>query len=811
MPVCQICGQSLKVINANHLRQHGITLEQYIVKYGDPNKAALGSRRPSTSVQAVKLLADQKEKKAKSRMLTAPQERSLDDLYKLEETIVVPRNFYWVDQNNPEILDLVIELIKEYGEVSVDTETTGLDVFRDELTHLVLTPSDPGRNYNIVIPLYHVDREDKVLPNLLPRDYVVSKVKPILEDERIRTNWFNLYYDWFMVKQLGIRVANIVPERYRPRFDGRRMIQPTWDKAIDKWDGGWDGYIAAHILMENEPSYRLKDLYAKYLHKSEPNEEIRALGVESFEELFNKIKFFRVPKKVATCYACKDGHITRRLKEFQKPYIDSVGSLDRILYTIEFPQIEPLCEMREHGIAVNLETAKKIGVELGKKRDEALAKVYAEVGQINLNSPKQVAHAFYDELGLPDLNKGTKRERSTRAEVLEELAELGYDVAQNLVDYRKMDKLITSFIDPIEQMLGPDGRIHSKFNQNGTKTGRYSSSEPNMQQMPNRYGIVRTMITADPGEVLIGGDFSQIEPRLMAHTCEDEAMVQAYRDDKDLYSVMASRIFSFIAEKLAGELNSRLGSLDMEDPVHGLSPIRQQLFKDEFVYLDGGKFKPKPLTPDDCVDGTLYRKVMKTLMLAMGYGMTDFGLARRLKIDEAEAHSIFSDFYDSFLKLKLSIEAAKRFAFREGYVETAWGRKRRIDDVWSDQRWIRRKAERKVFNSIIQGGAADMMKIAMLLVWYDPRLKDLGFKMRLTVHDELIGSVPKQNAFKAAQLMIEDMIGCAELLVPLKVDAEIYLTGEWNADSASVKFKNGKPVLIYKDQEVNPRDLGLAD
>lgn len=813
MPVCQICDQSLKIINANHLNQHGLTLAQYTEKYGDPNKATLGSRRPSTNVQAVKLLVDQKEKKAKTGAggLTAPQGRSLEDLYTLEKSIIVPKTFYWVDQNNPEILDRVIELTKEYGKVAVDTETTGLDPFRDKLTHVILTPFDPGRNYNIVIPLYHVDREEKVLPDLLPRDYVRNKLKPLLEDPKIRTSWFLLYFDWLMLNQLDIEVANIVPEHYLPRFDGKRMIHPNWDKAIDKWDGGWDSAPTQHILNENEESFKLKDLYRKYKHEAEPNPEIKALGVETFEELFNTIKFFRVPKNVATCYACKDGYMTRGMEEFQRPWVDSVGSLDRVLYTIEFPQIIPLCKMRREGVGVNLETAKVVGAKLEIGRDEALGKLQAEIGKgVNLNSPQQVAHAFFDVLGIPDMNAGTKIARTTKASAMEELAELGYDVCQNLIDYRKMDKLIESFITNLEDVLGPDGRIHSQFNQNGTRTGRYSSSKPNMQQMPNRYGVVRTMIEADPGEVLIGADFGQIEPRLMAHTCGDEAMIGAYVEDKDLYAMMAAKIFTFIAEKTAQDLNERLNLLDLNDPVHGLAPLRQQLYKDSFVFWNGTLFNFKPLKTEDCEDNTLYRKVMKTLMLAMGYGMTGYGLAKRLKISEDEANGIFSDFYLAFPKLKKAIDRAKVFATKEGYVQTLYGRKRRIEDIWAEARWVRHKAERKLFNSEIQGGAADIMKIAMILVAYDPRLLTLGYRTLLSIHDELVGASSRKNAFQVMKYLVEDMVGCVSLIVPLKVDIEIYLDGKWNSDIVSAKFKKGKWVLKHKDAEVTPEELGIA-
>lgn len=459
MPTCQICGRDLKIINSNHLNQHGMSLQEYIEKYGDPNKTTIGGPRRSTSATSVaKKISDKPT-------MSARQLVTLDELYEKEKTIIVPETFTWVDQSNPEILDEVIYAALDSGEVAVDTETTGLDPFTDKVTHIILTPYDKERKFNILIPLYSVDREDRVIPGLLPTDYVVSKLKPLLEDPRMRTSWFNLYFDYLMLKNsLGINVANICPDRFLPKLVNGHMKNYDWDPVVDKWDGGWDGSIAAKILNENEESFKLKDLYGKYLLSSEPNPDIKALGADTFEEQFGDIRFFRVPKKVATCYGCKDGYLTRRMEEFQKPYIESTGRLSNVLYTIEYPLVKPLAEMRHKGIYLSLEKAKEVGVEIEKKRGEALEKVVEVIGNINLNSPKQVAHALFVEQGLPDLQKG-----STKASVLEDLADLGYDVAQNLIDYKKMDKLKGSFIDPAADFISPDGKVHCLFNQNGTK------------------------------------------------------------------------------------------------------------------------------------------------------------------------------------------------------------------------------------------------------------------------------------------------------------------------------------------------------
>lgn len=501
MPICRECNREFKVLNSNHLAQHGLTLQDYINKYGeDPNKSSLGGSRMKASASSVV----KKTKEKSENELSTKQTRTIEDLFELENTVVIPENFQWVDETNKEILDKAIDLIYEYGEVSVDTETTGLDPFSDRITHVILTTHDPERKYNLLIPLYHEDREGHLMPNLLQTDYVVSKIKPILEDPNIRTDWFNLYFDGVMLfTSFGIKVANIVPEKYLPKLVNGRMTYRRWDPAVDKWTGGWDSSPTAHILNENEPSNKLKDLYAKYVFKSETDPAIQALGFETFEEQFGNIRFYRVPKKVATAYGAKDGYITRRMREFQEPYVNSTGDLANILYTIEFPLIKPLYEMRIEGIRANLDTAKKIGDELEIKRAGALEKVRAVVGDINLNSPKQVSHALYDELGLPDLDKG-----STKSAVLEELADLGYDVASDLISYKKAEKLKSSFIDTAPDMLLKDGKVHCIFNALGARTGRFSCSHPNLQQVPAKFGVIRTMFEAEPGDLLLGADLS---------------------------------------------------------------------------------------------------------------------------------------------------------------------------------------------------------------------------------------------------------------------------------------------------------------
>lgn len=282
-------------------------------------------------------------------------------------------------------------------------------------------------------------------------------------------------------------------------------------------------------------------------------------------------------------------------------------------------------------------------------------------------------------------------------------------------------------------------------------------------------------------------------------------MIETYKQGQDLYAMMASKVFTLLADRTAKLLNDRhedrgpITKSDLEDLTHGLAPIKQQLVEDGFIFISSDKqsFMSRALTPEDCYDGTKYRKTMKTLLLGMTYGMSEFGLAARLRISEEDAKDIIDDFYKAFPQLRNTMIELKKSATKTGYVETPWGRKRRIPDVWAEEKWIRRKAERQLFNSVIQGGAADITKRAMANIFYDPRLEALGFETLLSIHDEVIGQSPVDTAYEASVLMVDDMVSSVELKVPMKVDAELYYTGEWNGDSVSVK--GGTPIY---DKEV---------
>jgi DNA polymerase-1 len=685
-------------------------LDEYVKIYGNPNSSS--SIKPVT------------DKIKNPKKMSYRNVRTIDEIYGLEKTIVVPKKFTRVMARDEHLLDEIARMAKFYKIIDIDTETTGLDPFQDKITDVIITIGEEETySHNYFIPMTHVDKMDALIPGQLSVVRIKSWIEPILRDPSIGKGFFNAYFDCMMFwGDWGLEVENIA----------------------------WDGHPASHVLNENERSRKLKDLYGKYLAEKETDPEIKALGVETYEEQFGKIRFYRVPLNVATCYGAKDGYMTRKLREFQKPYIDSIDRLANVYYNIELPLIPVLIDMRKEGIPLDLDRADELAEELTEYNEELKSVLDTTLGEINLNSPKQLSAKLFDELRLPDLYN-----RSTKKDALQDLADMGHPVAETILDYRANNKLLTTYLEKSPKMVSPrTGKVHCSFNAVGARTGRFSSSNPNLQNIPRKNKKIRTMFTAKPGHVLISADYSQIEPRILAHCSQDPTMLAAYRNGEDLYSSMAAEIYSEI---------------------------------------EGTR-----LTPEDCGEGTKYRTNMKTILLGIMYDMTEVGLSRKLAIDKVDALRIIDSFYERFPGVARHIKDLKRFCKQKGYVETLYGRKRRIPDIYSEIFWIRKKAARTVLNSEIQGTAADIMKLSMLEVWKDHRFNELLGYLLLTVHDENIAGAPVETGIEAAKRLVIDMEKVWELDVPIEVDAEIFYDRRWYGKSVFLKERDGV-WLIEKD------------
>lgn len=687
---------------------------------------------------------------------------------------------------------------RKIGRIAIDTETTGLDPIDDKIVGFAAYA--PGLNA-IYVPMYHTTIDDERLPDQLDIEVVGSELMK-LTDEFLE--FHNAKFD--------IRVI------------GRKF--GVWLKP------GWCSNLAGNFLNENEP-HQLKVLWSKYVAHQKG-------AAATFSELFDGIPFNYIPIELAALYAAGDPKMTSELTDFQMPYLTPGNELclkagleeaALLLRETEIPLIEVIAEMEDEGVALDLNKANKLSLDYNaqlKEADEAFEKIVQSLdlsklsddkrgklsSPVNPGSPVQVAILLYDVLGADTISG-----RSTNEETLEALRSNSDKRVKKFIDAllerRGLSKLIGTYIDKMpaiaknvqkvnrlptgeecEEML--IGFIHASFNQYGAKTGRFSSSDPNLQNIPAKNKDIRKMFIAKPGHVLIGADYSQQEPRTLAHVSGDENMIQAYKDGKDLYSWIASVVYTV--------------------PYDECQEVRS----------DGSR---NPA-------GKKLRNNMKEIVLGLMYDRQAASIAEKLGISKKEAEELFNLFFDSFPKIKTTIAHWKAHAKRHGFVFTVWGRKRRLPDIQlpefefmrmtpelvgkyggdmvdmdaitfealSDMYWRKLKAawgnkakfalkreandkgiwivdngakiadaERQCLNSVIQGSSADMTKRAMLALFRNKRLRELGFRILLQVHDELIGQAPDEHALECSEIMCRIMIEVAaeRVVVPMKVDAEI--------------------------------------
>lgn len=582
-------------------------------------------------------------------------------------------------------LESVIEDLRNEPIIAVDTETTGVDVYADHIVGVSLTL--PTKDYHVYIPCGHVEGEQ------LTRDYVLAKLKPIMEDESIGKVLHNAKFDIHMLLRYDVFLAGL---RH-------------------------DTMVAMHLLNENEPSLALKNLATKYL--KEPS--------DTFSELFGKnAAFAEVPLDVALVYAAKDTDITWRLYQFQRKHLEKQPKLLRQYEKVENPTIYVSIEMERAGFVVDLVFAKELNVKLTNELVEIEKGLREHFGdELNFNSPVQLSALFFDQLKL-DKKLPPNYKKSTDVKTLKLLAK-HHPGIELLLQYREKTKLLGTYIDALPKMVKADGRIHGNFNQSGTVTGRFSSNNPNLQNQPK---YARKLFVAPPGQVILAGDFSQQEPRLLAHFTNEDVLLTAYRDGRDLYTSAAAELFG--------------------------------------------------LPESECGDGSKYRKMMKTGILAVMYGTGTKTLAGQLGISEAEAESFIENFYVKYPKVKAWIDGNVQFARKHGYVEMLGGRKRRLPDIKSKDRWERLRNERQCTNAIVQGSAAIQTKLTMIALQKLCRKK--GWTMAFSVHDEIAVYAPETIAYEDVKEFEEVMINTVKIAVPNKTDIEIsrrwgngYTVDEW--------------------------------
>lgn len=449
-----------------------------------------------------------------------------------------------------------------------------------------------------------------------------------------------------------------------------------------------DLMIAAYLLDPARTTYRLEDLIRVYL--SETNEPLQPL---------------------------------QAIARLREPLCQELRKADMVeLYrNVESPLIEVLAEMELVGVAVNAQILREMSRELTQRIDELASEIYGLAGtEFNINSPRQLGEILFDRLGLPRTKK-TKTGYSTDAEVLESLADQ-HDIVAKLLEYRQLVKLRSTYVDGLKSQIDPaTGRIHSTFHQTVTATGRISSSEPNLQNIPIRVEIgrrIRKVFVSRPGWRLLAADYSQIELRVLAHISQDPNLIEAFRNDEDIHTHTASEVFGVPDELVTPEMRTRA----------------------------------------------------KAVNFGIVYGISDYGLARDLGIDRKKAAEYIQSYFLRYPKVKEYVDTIVERARECGYVTTILNRRRFLPDINSRNRSRRQFAERTAMNTPIQGSAADIIKLAMVKCYGRMKQRGLQSKMILQVHDELIFEVPLHEIDEMKRIVKEEMENAITLSVPLKVE-----------------------------------------
>lgn len=598
------------------------------------------------------------------------KKRQAEKLRKMvEET---PDN-YWLITDKAK-LDEFLAIIKNEEKIVFDIESTGVDVWSDYIVGHVI--SAVKADIHAYIPTKH-----DVLDEQLDDNYVLEKLRPIYENKSIGKIAHNAKYDIHMLANAGVELNGLI----------------------------WDTQVAMHVLNENERfqgrSYQLKELVSYYLK----------IPSATYSELFGKKGFNEIPLDVALAYAAKDGEITYKLYEFQRHHLERIGLLE-YYEKVENPIIYVSIEMERAGFYIDKQRAAALSKQLCEELTEIERQLRQHFGDINFNSPAQLSKKFYDELKLdrflPDAAK-----LSTDVSTLKTLAKY-HDGIGLLLKYREKTKLLNTYIEALPKHIRKDGKVHGEFNQDGTVTGRFASRNPNLQ---NQDPIARQLFIAPPGHVILSADYSQQEPRWLAHFTGEQLLIDVYNEGKDLYTETAADLFGLSAEQ--------------------------------------------------CGKGSKYRDMMKTGFLATMYGTGPKTLAQQLGISEKEAREFLEQFARRYRKVSSWVNGNEEHAKKFGYVKMYLGRKRRLPEARSSDKWERFRAMRQATNAIIQGSSAIHTKITLINVQELCRRK--GWTLAFTVHDEIGLYVPENITYEDAKEFERVMRESVKLKVPIKADVEI--------------------------------------
>ena len=575
-----------------------------------------------------------------------------------------------------------IKRLSKAGVFSLDTETTSLDTLCAELVGISFTDHAGEGAY---LPLAH----DYVgAPLQVSLKDALTCLRPLLEDSKIGKIGQNLKYDRSVLQNYGIDLKGI-------RFD--TMLE-------------------SYVLNSTGSRHDMNTLALKYLgYQVVKYEEVAGSGK-------SQVSFSQVDVERAGHYAAEDADIAMRLHEKIYPQLQLEPALCSVLETIEIPLVSVLSRVERNGVRVDCDMLSNHSIELGERIAQIEKKAHAAAGvAFNIASPRQIQEVLFEKLDLPIISKTPKGQPSTAEHVLQELAE-DHKLPRLILEYRSLSKLKSTYTDKLPELVSPlTGRVHTSYHQAAVATGRLSSSNPNLQNIPVRTEEgrrIRQAFIPDPGHVLVAADYSQIELRIMAHLSADEGLLSAFANDADIHRATAAEVFSI---------------------------------------------KPSKVTDDQ-------RRSAKAINFGLIYGMSAFGLGKQLGIGRIEAQDYIDRYFSRYPGVQAFMENTRVQAREQRFVETVFGRRLYLNDMGSSNHARRQAAERAAINAPMQGTAADLIKLAMLAVDRSITEQNLQMRMIMQVHDELVLEVSEDDVDQTRTMLNSLMTSVAELAVPLKVE-----------------------------------------
>jgi DNA polymerase-1 len=567
--------------------------------------------------------------------------------------------------------------------LALDTETTGLDSMRAELVGVSLAVDEFEAAY---IPLNH---DYAGAPEQLALDHVLARLSPLLSADTPHKVGQHIKYDINVLSRYDVAVNGVA----------------------------YDTMLESYVFNSTGSRHDMDTLALKYLgHKTTHYEDIAGKGAK-------QIPFNQVAVEDAGHYAAEDADITLRLHRHLWPRLEAEPSLAGVLREIEMPLVGVLARMEQAGVLIDGELLRRQSGELAGRMAELEQRAYDAAGQpFNLGSPKQLQQILFEKLELPVVRKTPKGQPSTAEDVLKELA-ADYELPEIILEHRSLAKLKSTYTDRLPEQINPrTGRVHTSYHQAVAATGRLSSSDPNLQNIPIRTETgrqIRKAFIAPAGSVILAADYSQIELRIMAHLSEDPGLLGAFNDGVDVHRATAAEVFGKAYDAVSPEA----------------------------------------------------RRAAKAINFGLMYGMSAFGLARQLDISRIEAQDYMDTYFSRYPGVREFMENTRATARESGYVETLFGRRLYLPEINARNMMRRQGAERAAINAPMQGTAADIIKIAMIRVDDWLRQDDSGARLIMQVHDELVLEVPEDQLEAVRAAVVEHMSSAAELKVPLIVDA----------------------------------------